>query len=91
MDERTGELIVKFVNVSSGEISLNMDIEGTSLSSFGSLTVLKNSDLGAENSFDVQNIKPEVEEISIDGSTISVAAPAYSMSVLRVKESQSVN
>lgn len=89
-DEESGELIIKFVNATRTDKELNVNVSGVErLASSGSLTVLKNDDLSAENSFDAENIKPVNETVSVEGTSLKLPAASHSLSVLRVKMTQS--
>ncbi len=91
-DVNTGELIVKLVNATAQEQSIDLDIQGIDqLGESGILTVLKSSDLNTENSFDNPvAISPEELSVDLSGGSSITAAP-YSLSVLRVAYKENVN
>ena len=87
-DDKTGDLIIKYVNTTGKDRQLNLNVNGASLEDSGTLTVLRNDDLSAENSIDTENIKPKEEKVAISGSTIELLSASNSFSILRVKMTQ---
>jgi alpha-L-arabinofuranosidase len=86
-DANTKEIIVKLVNTTATEVKHALQFAGTKkLNATGTLTVLKNQDLSAVNSFETPaNIKPSEEKIAIKGKAASVRLAPYSLSVVKIK------
>ncbi len=84
-DESAGELIVKVVNTSNERQKIKMALQGaTNLSGKGTITILKNNDKEAVNSFDApENIYPVSSDISFSDSEIVMDAEPMSLTVLR--------
>jgi alpha-N-arabinofuranosidase len=86
IDENTKDIIIKLVNASDKPQQNTIQLQGIKkLASKGKLSVMK-ADLTAINSFDQPaNVAPVETDMAIKGKQISLAAPPYSFSVLRVK------
>jgi alpha-N-arabinofuranosidase len=85
VDKITKEVIIKIVNTSANAQKTNFDVKGGKLSATGKMTVLRNGDLSAENSFTVENIKPKVTDIRTEKNKLDLEIPAYSFVIIRVK------
>jgi alpha-L-arabinofuranosidase len=86
-DASTKEIIVKLVNTSASEVKHTIQFAGArKLDANASLTVLKNQDLSAVNSFDTPaNIKPSEEKLTVKGKVTNVTLAPYSLSVVKIK------
>lgn len=86
VDEKTNELIIKLVNVSSQQKTNTIALQGVkSLQGAGKLTVLQSNDLKVVNSFEQQPIVPKESAFNVKNKTFTLTALPYSFSVLRVK------
>ncbi|MEQ8472626.1 MAG: alpha-L-arabinofuranosidase C-terminal domain-containing protein [Marinoscillum sp.] len=91
-DEKTGDLIVKYVNTTGKQQNIDFEIDGVEdLENKGLLTVLSNGNLDAVNSFETESISPKEQQVTVSGKKFSMPAEPYSMSVLRVSMVQNVN
>lgn len=85
-DSKSKEIIVKIVNVTDKALKHTIQLSGSKkLDATGTLTVLKNQDLNAVNSFDAANIKPLDEKVAVKGKAVNVSLAPYSLSVLKIK------
>lgn len=85
LDERTHELIVKAINVSSSARSVDLDLGGATASGTARLTTLESPDPGAENSFDQpKKISPKSSELEVKAGHVPAQLGRYSLSVFRV-------
>ena len=66
LDERTHEIVLTVVNVSSGSRSTEIDLKGVATSGTAKVITLASDDLKAENSFD------HPENVALENSTIEV-------------------
>lgn len=87
MDNKTGELILKFVNVSANRQSQTVSVEGAkTIGAEAKLLVLENGDINAVNSFEnPAQVAPKESTVRTKGKTLSFDAAPYSLSVLRLK------
>jgi alpha-L-arabinofuranosidase len=87
IDDATGELIVKMVNVSAKVQTIPLNIEGAGkLTGKGTLTVLRSDEATAVNSIgDRPAVFPSDTDIAIKNGKLTVDASPYSFTVLRVK------
>jgi alpha-N-arabinofuranosidase len=81
-DAATGEMILKVVNASEGTKRIQLDMNRT-LNSSATMTVLKNDDPEAVNSFDEATISPETSEIKLSEENEVEIAPK-SLTIIRV-------
>jgi alpha-N-arabinofuranosidase len=86
-DKNTNEIIVKLVNSTEKEQTLNVVIEGArKLDSKAKMSVLKSESLSSVNSLDQPGIiSPSESELVINGKIINHIFPRYSFSVIRIK------
>lgn len=86
-DEKTGEVIIKFVNSADEAQVIDFTLEGVStVSTHGKVITLKAEDLGDENSMDnPTKIIPIETSYDKFGQTFSYKFPKYSFTILRVK------
>lgn len=85
VDKNTHELIIKLVNMAGkpSAKSIKLDI---GVYSKATLTRLANNDKGVVNSIDnPDQIKPEMEALSVKGKKIQFVAAPYSLNVLKMK------
>lgn len=85
-DEKTGELVIKAINVSPKSVSANFNISGVAgLSHQASLTVLSSARLSDNNSLDEPtNIAPRSSSAVVAGLKFVQVLPASSLTILRV-------
>jgi alpha-L-arabinofuranosidase len=91
IDSKTSELIVKLVNSTEAAKPVNLNVSGSRLKSDGVMTILKNTDLKAENSFDQKQVTPSSANMKTVENTIAVTLEPYSFYVIRVGIEQQVN
>ena len=86
-DNRSGDLILKVVNVSSKSLETEIKIDGaTSLTGKGSALLLTSEDAGDENSFDnPAKVSPTTRAVTFSGTSWRHSFPANSFTVLRLK------
>ena len=84
-DTKTGDIIVKLVNLASASKLLRIELSGADrVAPQAALTVL-NGELMAVNQFDSPKpLVPESSDISV-GKSFAYEAPAHSLSVIRIK------
>lgn len=81
-----GDVILKIVNVSDGDIPMNVILEGRDITCFlqeADVTVLTGADKKAMNSFDEMAVVPQEDKMEI-GETFEYTAPANSLTVIRL-------
>jgi alpha-L-arabinofuranosidase len=85
-DSKTGDIILKIVNAGPGSILAKADLSGLgSINLMANLTILSGKP-GAENTLqNPQNIIPVTSDIVVK-KTVSYNVPAYSFSVIRIKQ-----
>ena len=85
LDDRTHELIVKAINVTSSARSVEIDLNGIRASGTAKVTTLERADLNAENSFDhPTNVAPKYSTLEVKSAKIPVQLDPYSVTVYRV-------
>jgi alpha-L-arabinofuranosidase len=87
IDDATGELIVKMVNVSAKAQTIPLNIEGAGkLTGKATLTVLQSDETAAVNSIgDAPAVSPSDQDVAIKNGKLTVDAGPYSFTVLKVK------
>jgi alpha-L-arabinofuranosidase len=86
VDDKTNELVIKLVNVSSQQKINTISLQGIkSLTGVGRLTVLQSADLKSVNGFDLQKVTPEESLFTVKKKTFPITSAPYSFSVLRIK------
>ncbi|HEX2532630.1 MAG TPA: alpha-L-arabinofuranosidase C-terminal domain-containing protein [Chitinophagaceae bacterium] len=84
LDDATGELVLKVVNVSGTEKRTGLKLQGVRKPGSARITVLKSGNLSAENSFsDPGQLRPVTTAFSLNDK-VQTWAP-YSVSVVRIK------
>lgn len=85
-DEKTGDIILKVVNVTSQNIRTDIQLNGaTSLTGTGIATVLTSAKATDENTLDHSTkVSPKTENLKYTGTKISRLFPANSLTVLRL-------
>ncbi len=84
LDERSHELIVKAINVSSTARSVEIDLKSAAAGTAKVIT-LESADLKAENSFDQpKNLAPKSSTIDVKSGKITTQLNPYSMTVYRI-------
>ena len=82
-----GDIIIKYVNVSGGEIDIETKITNVDFADYEEnalVTLLAGDELSALNSFDTtNNITPETSDLSVSDS-FTYTAPKYSVSIIRI-------
>ena len=88
-DKGTKEIIVKVVNASDKAQNTNIQLStGKKISSNGSMLILKSENLDGVNSLDnPTQISPQEQPIKLKGKNATIALPAHSMSVVKIKTS----
>jgi alpha-N-arabinofuranosidase len=85
LDDRTHELIVKAINVSTTPRPAVIDLSGVNASGTTKVTTLESTDLSAENSFDrPRNVAPKLSALDVKSSKIQVQLAPYSVNVYRI-------
>lgn len=86
IDENSGEIIIKAVNLQDKETSVNFEIDGISGKLEGSVYELAGFELDDKNSFETPDkVKPTEKSVSNDAS-FNYTFPKYSVTVMRLKE-----
>lgn len=87
IDSKTNEIIIKLVNANPVQKKISFQISGNGkLAKTANVTVLRSSDLQAENTADEPTkIAPVNKEIKISGKTITYDAEPGSLNVIRIK------
>lgn len=91
IDEQTGDLIVKVVNVSDSEQSTDFNIQGTPARKGwkGTVTCLQAEEPTDENSFfDPTKITPAKSDLTFQNNFFQYAFPKYSVTILRIKATE---
>jgi alpha-N-arabinofuranosidase len=85
LDERSHELIVKAINVSSTSRAVEINVSGANASGAAKVTILESADLNAENSFDKpKNVAPKDSTVEVKSGKIPAELAPYSVTVYRV-------
>lgn len=85
--DENGDLILKFVNTTSGEVSINTTLEHFSAESYENtavVTTLAGDKLNETNSFDDPEKLVPVESSLTIGGSFCYTAPKYSVTVVRI-------
>jgi len=85
-DKKTGDLVVKAVNVSANPLKTEINLSGAKgLTGKGLATVLTSATPADENTLDnPTKVSPEQETINFDGTTLTRSLPGNSFTVLRL-------
>ncbi len=88
LDENTQEIIVKLVNTGESAKPININLSGSGkLAGEAQLITLESEDLEAVNTLDnPESISPKTSVVQVVGKKIKLDAPAYSLSIIRVKQ-----
>jgi alpha-L-arabinofuranosidase len=88
-DKNTKEIILKVVNASDKEQTTDVQlITGKKISSNGGMLILKSENPDGVNSLDnPTQISPQEQPIKLKGKKATIALPAHSMSVVKIKTS----
>jgi len=88
-DKNTKEIIVKVVNASDKAQTTDIQLStGKKVSSNGGLLILKSENLDGVNSLDnPKQISPQEQPFKLKGKNATIALPAHSMSVVKIKAS----
>ena len=88
-DKNTKEIILKVVNASDKEQTTDVQLTtGKKISSNGGMLILKSENLDGVNSLDnPTQISPQEQPIKLKGKKATIALPAHSMSVVKIKAS----
>ena len=85
LDERSHELIVKAINVSSTARAVEISVSGTNVSGTAKVTTLESADLNTENSLDhPKNVAPKDSTVEVKLGKIPSELTPYSVTVYRV-------
>ncbi|KQN98984.1 S-layer homology domain-containing protein [Paenibacillus sp. Leaf72] len=85
-DEKTGDLIVKVVNIGGSEQTSIVNVDADYIDGSATVLELKAASDAAENSFATpENVMPEVKEVAGLGQSFTYDFPAYSVTVLRLR------
>ena len=85
LDERSHELIVKAINVTSALRPVQINVNGANPSGMAKVTTLEGDDLNAENSFDhPKNVAPGDSTVEVKSGRIPVQLDPYSVTVYRI-------
>ena len=86
IDEVTGDLIVKVVNSQEESSTAKLNLQNFNVKS-AKLIRLRANDGEDENSLSAPtNISPTQHELSPEGNTITVDLPAFSLNIIRIKQ-----
>jgi alpha-L-arabinofuranosidase len=88
-DKNTKEIIVKVVNASDKDQTTDIQLTtGKKVLSNGAMLILKSDNLHGVNSLDnPTQISPQEQPIKLKGKNATIALPAHSMSVVKIKTS----
>jgi len=85
LDDRTRELIVKAINVSSTARAVEIRLDGVRVAGGAKATTLGSADQNAENNFDrPENVAPKYSTLEVKSGKIVVQLDPYSVTVYRV-------
>jgi alpha-N-arabinofuranosidase len=85
-DVDTKEVIVKIVNTSAKAQDITVDLKGSKFQPKGTVITLTSPNLEDENSFvSPKKISPTESEYTLKGEKAALKAPAYSVTVLKLK------
>jgi len=84
-DSSTGDIIVKLVNVTAAVVPVQLNLAGLGPINPAATQTVLTGNPKAEDSFDApQNLLPQTSEITV-GASFACDAPAYSLTVIRMK------
>ncbi|MBS1511533.1 MAG: carbohydrate binding domain-containing protein [Bacteroidetes bacterium] len=83
-DQKTNELIIKLVNVSSKEIPVMVNLDKTNLPKQQAALWILQADKYAFNTLDKEVVAPQAKTLDVKGSRIEVTLGAASFTVIRV-------
>jgi alpha-N-arabinofuranosidase len=89
LDEKTGDVIVKMVNVAAKARSVRIALEGAPVSAGGTarLFALSSADLKAENSLDhPTRVAPSESSVAVAGSEAAITVAPRSLTVVRIPQ-----
>ena len=91
-DEKSGDLIVKVVNVSSGAVRSQIQLRGAEkLSGSAKLLVLTSASPLDENTLEQPTkVSPKSETVKISGTTLNYLFPGNSLTVIRIPTSKTI-
>lgn len=90
-DEETGDVIVKVVNMIDSDVNVGVNVNGANISNVAKTTVMSGG-TSLENSLENKNaIVPREGEITNAGNSFTYAAPADSLSVIRLSTDNAVH
>lgn len=86
IDRKTKEVIIKVINASSVAKTRNVVVKGAKkLAASGTLTLLHNANLNAENSFEnAISLSPKEQPLAVKNNNIALSLEPYSFSIVRV-------
>jgi alpha-N-arabinofuranosidase len=85
IDDRTHELIVKAINITSSSKAVEIDLNSVSVSGTAKVTTLESADLNAENTFDQpKHVAPKYSTLPVKSAKIAVQLDPYSLTVYRI-------
>jgi alpha-L-arabinofuranosidase len=86
IDKKTGEVIIKMVNISATAQDIQLNIEGIKkMAKNATLTVLQSDELKAVNTMDnLKAVSPEDNEVKVNGKKVNLSAAPYSLSILKL-------
>lgn len=91
-DEETGNVIVKVVNTIDSDVNIGINVNGANVTSNIAKTTVMSGDTSLENSLENKNaIVPVEGEITNAGDSFTYAAPADSLSVIRLSTDNAVH
>jgi alpha-L-arabinofuranosidase len=85
-DEKTGDIILKIVNVTAKGIQTEIQLKGvTGLAGTGTATLLTSANATDENTLDnPTKVAPKTEKLKFSGTKITRLFPANSLTILRI-------
>ncbi len=85
-DERTGDVILKVVNVNPKPMETQIFLDGANLTGQGTATVLSSASGTDENSLEnPTKVSPKTESVKMLGTTVTRQFPGNSFTILRLK------
>jgi len=89
-DDKSGDIILKVVNASTGPVNTQIALEGaTNLTGKGEAIVLASAGPLDENTLEEPNkVSPRTETVKISGATLTRSFPGNSLTVIRLATSQ---
>jgi alpha-N-arabinofuranosidase len=84
-DDKTGDIIIKVVNSAPEAQVLAIQVNGARVGARGTVTVLTSANPLDENTFEEPTkIVPQTSPLTVAGTSLSHAFPAYSLSIIRI-------